>query len=752
MKRVFSFSVLLLQTFGLLAQITTDIRKPGWNAENLSLNGPQTIHITPPDLAILLSEDSLNASKKDIPWRFGYAIERSIDFMQAADRETHEGMVRLRLVIEANAAKSLNFNFSHFQLSNDALFYISSLDAKDALGAITAKNNKIGQQFSSRPIKGSTMELTLFVPADQVAGNSIMIKQIVYGYKDVFAKSAKNFNSSGGCNRNTNCPEALLWQDLVRSVVLITASNNTRLCTGTLINNVREDSTPYILTASHCNLATNSIFVFNYENSSNNCTSNANGSLANSISVATDRAESSVSFSDFKLFELSQKPPASYNAYYAGWNANPEAAFESTTIHHPSGDIKKISQDFDTVRSTFFLPPNQDTHWQVGNWESGTTEPGSSGAALFDQNKRIVGQLEGGTASCNNISNDYYGKFSLSWDANAASNRQLKVWLDPDSTNVLTLDGMDPIAKLNNQDVELTYVSNVPAFSCDSTIKPKVHFLNRGNTILNSILIEYGVNQQFNASVNWTGSIETDELIEFQLPPVNLALGDSSFNVRLAISPQDQDTTNNHWSKSIRLNPGPITIPLTFKSDQYGYESSWEIIDLTSQRIVAKGGPYVETTTTSGAIYQDSLCLYDSCFQLKIFDSFGDGFNGSFGQGYLLIQDQKGDTLALENNFTGSQRTINFCVNSSVGLDRPKRGNLRFSLYPNPVERAQFVGLSLNREIQDLRVEIYDLQGKLIQSSRKTEFRLNLHMGNGLYIVRLLEGQETIGRTKLLVQ
>ena len=86
------------------------------------------------------------------------------------------------------------------------------------------------------------------------------------------------------------------------------------------------------------------------------------------------------------------------------------------------------------------------THWELV-WTQGTTEGGSSGSALFNSSKRVVGQLEGGTASCSYTSGaDYYGRIAYSWTNNNSgySNKRLDVWLDPDKTGKLVIDGYDP--------------------------------------------------------------------------------------------------------------------------------------------------------------------------------------------------------------------------------------------------------------------------------------------------------------------
>jgi lysyl endopeptidase len=87
------------------------------------------------------------------------------------------------------------------------------------------------------------------------------------------------------------------------------------------------------------------------------------------------------------------------------------------------------------------------------NYSTGTTEQGSSGSPLFNQNKLIVGQLFAGSSSCVSVpgddgqagpsGEDYYGKFSNSWtnNNNTSNAKKLKPWLDPNNTGATTLQG-----------------------------------------------------------------------------------------------------------------------------------------------------------------------------------------------------------------------------------------------------------------------------------------------------------------------
>ena len=87
-------------------------------------------------------------------------------------------------------------------------------------------------------------------------------------------------------------------------------------------------------------------------------------------------------------------------------------------------------------------------HWRV-TWVAtetnhGVTEGGSSGSALFNQDKRIVGTLTGGSSFCTALNSpDYYGKLSYHWDGNnpISEGEKLKYFLDPANTGEEILDG-----------------------------------------------------------------------------------------------------------------------------------------------------------------------------------------------------------------------------------------------------------------------------------------------------------------------
>ena len=398
------------------------------------------------DVERLLKEDEEDA-KFDVPFRFGYPFDVNYNTENSGIWETLPDGSRIwRMRITCPGAYSINMVYDDFWLPEGARYYIYNEDHSMVIGAFTSNNNKEFREFATRPVKGDVSILEYYEPADVSAPGVISIARIVHAYRDMFswdeARKLLGYGDAGSCNNNVNCPVGDDWRGEQRSVAMVLLGSGTRYCSGAMVNNVRQDLTPYFLTANHClNNPSTFIIMFNYE--SPTC-SNADGPTWMTVSGTTLRASNG--FSDFGLLELSSSPPDSYNVFYSGWNALDTAADSCVAIHHPSGDIKKISFNYDDLTATTYLGtaiPGDNSHWRIDDWEDGTTEPGSSGSPIYDFEHRLVGQLHGGYASCASITSDWYGKFSQSWAAGSSASTRLKDWLDPDNTGILVLNGRD---------------------------------------------------------------------------------------------------------------------------------------------------------------------------------------------------------------------------------------------------------------------------------------------------------------------
>ncbi len=438
------FGLFIIISLNLFAQVSEGGIPRGFSipAENIPV-------ITMPEIDVkaLLEQDAIE-QEQGFPFRFGFPHEVSIDFMKEAKIDILSNQMLLyRLKILAPGATTINLIYSKFFIPEGSKFFIYSENKKEILGAFTYRNNKEDSLFATGLVRGESIIIEFLVPAHLSNKSKIVISNVVQGYKNIFKEfnGWEDFGSSGSCNINVKCPVGEPWSNEIRSVAMILTASGSRLCSGVMVNNARQDLTPYFLTANHCMSGSPStwIIMFNYQ--SPTC-QNINGPLNYTVSGTQTRATNSAS--DFALLRLNEAPPDSYQVHFAGWSRINQPATSGAGIHHPSGDIKKISFSSQPFEHDTWSGTPANSHWRV-RWHpsgsSGVTEPGSSGSPIFDQNHRIVGQLHGGPSSCTaSDKSDLYGKFSMSWDYGTTPSTRLKDWLDPDNTGILTLDGWDP--------------------------------------------------------------------------------------------------------------------------------------------------------------------------------------------------------------------------------------------------------------------------------------------------------------------
>ncbi len=351
-----------------------------------------------------------------------------------------------RIKIVYKKARSLGVVFGRYHLAKDEKVFLYTPDGSTVLGAFTASNNKPWGSLAVRPLPGDAVIVEYQRPAHGPRGD-LRIDRVSVGYRDIFGNALTKdrfFGASGPCNVDINCPEGDDWQEDKRSVVRIFI-NNVELCTGVLMNTAVNDARPYVLSAGHgiedADDARNAVFVFGYE--SPRC-GGPDGSVLKSISGATLVARGGDHL-DFTLVVLSEVPPFTYYPYFAGWDVSGNTPAPPTvTIHHPQGDVKKISVDHDAPVSSDYDIYDANTFWKILQWDVGTTEPGSSGAPLFDAHHRVVGTLSGGDAHCGSSVNDYFQKLSAMWDTYSDTTMQLKHWLDPLDFGFRFWTGNDP--------------------------------------------------------------------------------------------------------------------------------------------------------------------------------------------------------------------------------------------------------------------------------------------------------------------
>jgi len=535
------------------------------NAQQLSSNIDQIL-LQAPDLVQIKQEDDAYDKNGEI-YMIGRMLDLQTDIYHSGTWDVLDNNIRVwRLKIIVPGAKALALYYDNFYLPEGVQMFVYNENRKHVIGAFDHRNNpRFGSSFSTAIIEGevSYIEVILMPEAEMP---TIILGDVCYIYRDVEGLVGRfrdvkppSFGASDPCEVNVNCPEGINWQSEKKGVAVMFMLGGR--CTGTLVNNTSNDGTPYFLSADHCGGTSGNInqwqFYFNFEASG--CPNPGTSPAYNTITGATLRARGDENTgSDFLLLELSctEDDLADINSYYNGWDRSTTASPSGVSIHHPAGDIKKISTYTTALTSATYSGTNpDDAHWRV-TWaqtetNTGVTEGGSSGSPIFNNAKLVVGTLTGGASYCDCPVNqrwDMYGKFDYHWESNGtANNVRLKPWLDPTSTGATTCPGRAPN-------------SGAATVTADFSATPTT--VNVGGTVAFTDLSTGGP-----TSWSWTFAGGTPGTSPNQNPTVNYPTA-GTYNVTLTVSDGTESDTEIKTGYII-VTSGASTLDAAFAASAY---------------------------------------------------------------------------------------------------------------------------------------------------------------------------------------
>ncbi|GEM_PF-1647458 len=357
------------------------------------------------------------------------------------------------LDIDVPKAKGFFIGFDEFYLPQGAqLFVYNKKKENDEPIVYTHADNPQGGAYSIENLFGDNVTLEYVAPKNISESPHLVLSGLGYKYIDDNGDILSGFNSStNSCMINTICPEAEQWQTQKKGVIqlrMLKRNGRTYLCSGSLINNTANDKTPYVLTADHCfedmtreEINANTEFFFEYESETCEMAARPNykyhkGSqvlVLNPIGGGSDGA----------LLKLDETIPDDWDLYFNGWDRTDNAVRSGAIIHHPLGDVKKITFYNKPLTSgkwdpTLFV----NTHW-IATYSAGATEGGSSGSPIFNESGLVVGTLTGGDSGCNYPNDpDMYGKMWYHWDQYQDTREHMSQYLDPINTGAKKLAGI----------------------------------------------------------------------------------------------------------------------------------------------------------------------------------------------------------------------------------------------------------------------------------------------------------------------
>jgi lysyl endopeptidase len=622
-----------------------------------------------------------------------------------------------RCGFHVDGARLLSLILKPFQLKSGVRIFLYDPLQQYILGAFSDLNNKATRVLATGQVPGDILVMEVQIPGFVSNPGDLTIAGIGCDFaQNMGQKPAKDgwFGLSGNCNVDINCLSEPAYQKVKNAVVRIVYQGGER-CTGTLLNNTNQDGRNYLLTAEHCihteDIANSAIFYFSYE--SPYC-GGPDGSSSKSVSGATLRATSTNL--DFSLLELLEPVPVNYHPYYAGWDITSDPPSSAFSIHHPQGDVKKISTEKDLLTiASFGSPYDPDKHWLVSHWETGTTEAGSSGGGLFDPGARLRGSLTGGQASCGNSMNDYFQMFSHDWNDYPLPENQLAYWLDPLEIKTNQLDGFDPYAG----------------------------FWKSGDTLSNILSGE-----------------------ELKLEEDNLAWGAWSGHNSVSLRQFAEHFTQNKKDKVLGLILR-VAHNYVVHAASVLLVKVWQEGELPGKVIYQKEVPLADLSAN-----MDNFIEFDSI--VSVADSFFAGYEIFYNDPldtfstYMAgnrLDDPHNTAYVYDNqwqsldNYTGGLLYSSFAILPLVFDSIPQTNpGTEFSgdlvLYPNPAGTYCWIEF---REMlaSSVEVSVYNMQGALITTMEFGPYQSNIRLGtsdlrNGAYLVKVKRGNR-INTAKLII-
>jgi len=694
-----------------------------------------TIELPYLDSESLLKQDEINALNGDKTLRFGLPIQVNYSLEEISLKESLSSQTeRWSIRIKGPNAKGLHVIFDSLALPLNAKMFILNTNGEILQGPFEQKNISASGTFSTLPVGFNDIILCCIANPEQTP--FMNLTTIIQDYRN-FNQATKEFGSSQFCNINVNCPVGDPYQDIKRSVVMLLTAFNSRFCSGAMVVNTSNDGTPYVLTANHCESAPSDIFLFNYE--SNGC-SNQDGPTMQVVSGCSIVARNSAT--DFCLVELNEKPPLSYNAFLSGWNRLETPPNSGVFIHHPSGDIKKITIALDPSTSDLFQGA---ICWATQAYSDGSTESGSSGCPMYNDNKQIVGQLFGGPASCFNSAGDYYGKLSQSWNGPTQSSR-LHDWLDPTQKGLQSMTGVEYTFSTAPIDARLSNITAPIDNICDNTLlNPRIRLKNMGTQALNSVTISYSFNGNLAGTFTSSNQLSPGQSQTLNIPSIFAAYADNqTFKAWItATSPTgDNNQLNDTISSVFNMKEGK-RYRLILRTDQRSLETSWKIENLfTGQQL---SGADLGTLAAERT-YNYDICLSKGCYKFVINDENGDGICCSSGDGNYSLRDETGTTIESGGGFE-FQKEFVFCVDTVISTQNLNALE-HIVVYPNPAKNELFIETNKQAH-QNFLIELFDLQGRTIISKsmiHSTEMLHTSSLPNGLYVLQISSNEGALNK------
>lgn len=287
--------------------------------------------------------------------------------------------------------------------------------------------------------------------------------------------------------------------------------------------------------------------------------------------------------------------------------------------------------------------------------------------------------------------------------------------------------------------------SNKKAYSRRNPVcgRPIVILKNYGANTLTTVDIKYKTNNNNIESFSWNGNLLPLAEIEIELPAMNNIINTAGNFYAWTENPNgiaDENTINDKYTSSYdnEIKVYPNKIGLKLKTNNNGYETSWELFDKFGNLVLNKNNLSANTT------YTESFDLSYGCHTLKINDSGNDGLswwaNTAQGSGYARLTYNNAVNLVNFNPDFGTEIRHLFKVDGPDNINTHYGDETKIEVFPNPSDDGKFT-FKLDGSLNNNKSEILvtDIAGKIIRSYSITDqiFTIDLSSQSaGMYLLK----------------
>ena len=305
----------------------------------------------------------------------------------------------------------------------------------------------------------------------------------------------------------------------------------------------------------------------------------------------------------------------------------------------------------------------------------------------------------------------------------------------PRRKELLTSNALTPVTLYAN-DAELKFSNvNVEASTTCKKATANVRLINRGTSNLTTAIISIN-DAGTNYNQSWSGNLAPNKET---LVPITLLGTSLSNNVTIGVSSVNGDVdarnTNNADSFSYEFlaaqNFASSTVKLELQLDDYGSETSWEIVN--SEGIVLYSGDSYEDIKNPAVKKFTFNLPNNSCYTFKIYDTYGDGFCCDYGNGYYKLTTDSGVVMVNQNTFNKDKEIYPFILGT---LSTQENNKLGLNIFPNPVNDV----LNITKVSNNATFAIYNIAGQFISKGKVTNNKVNVSsLAKGVYFIEVSE-------------